>query len=78
MNFERFDLNVKIAGKSAADYMSDLIERNENQQIEIERAKQSVAILKQMNNHSRIKLDAAKFELKEREFEIGLKEKVEN
>lgn len=59
-----FDLDTKIQGKDAAHYMADLIEKNENQQIEIERGKLSVAILKQMNNRSRLLLDAAKYELK--------------
>ena len=44
-----------------------LLEKNEKQQIEIERGKLSVAILKQMNNRSRLLIDAAKFELKEKE-----------
>lgn len=59
-----FDLNTQIQGKDAAQYMADLIEKNENQQIEIERGKLSVAILKQMNNRSRLLLDAAKYELR--------------
>lgn len=67
---ERFDLGVSIQGQNAMQYMADLIERNENQQIEIERGKLSVSILKQMNNRSRLLLDAAKFELKERESEV--------
>ena len=73
MNVERFDLSAKIAGKSAIEYMSDLISRNERQQIEIERGKLSVAVLKQMNNRSRLLLDAAKFELKEQELVLSEK-----
>ena len=48
-------------------YMADLLESNEQKDIEIERGKLSVAILKQMNNYSRLKLDAAKFMLKSAE-----------
>lgn len=66
-----FDLNTQIQGKDAAQYMADLIEKNENQQIEIERGKLSVAILKQMNNRSRLLLDAAKYELKKQQVENG-------
>ena len=66
---ENFDLNVKISGVSAVDYMAGLIEKNDNQQIEIERGKLSVSILKQMNNRSRLLLDAAKYELKKREYD---------
>lgn len=62
-----FDLDAKIKGKDAIQYMADLIELNESQQIEIERGKLSVAVLKQMNNRSRLLLDAAKFELKKQE-----------
>jgi hypothetical protein len=67
MDRKRFDLSTKISGKSAIDYMSELISRNERHEIEIERGKLSVAVLKQMNNRSRLLLDAAKFELKEHE-----------
>lgn len=49
-------------------YMADLIEKNEALQIDIERSKQINSVLKQMNNRSRLLLDAAKFELKEKEF----------
>lgn len=64
---ERFELNTKIMGKSTMNYMADLLKKNENQEIEIERGKLSVGILKQMNNRSRLLLDAQKFELKEKE-----------
>ena len=67
---EKYDLKVNIAGMPAMDYMADLIDRNEKQQIEIERGKLSVAVLKQMNNRSRLLLDAAKFELKQRELSL--------
>jgi hypothetical protein len=64
---ERFELNTKVMGKSTMNYMADLLKKNENQEIEIERGKLSVGILKQMNNRSRLLLDAQKFELKEKE-----------
>ena len=69
METTKFDLGVTIAGKPAIEYMADLIERNETQQIEIERGKVSIAILKQMNNRSRLLLDAAKYELKKLEMQ---------
>ncbi len=65
---ERFELGVKIKGVNAMQYMADLIEKNEALQIDIERSKQINSVLKQMNNRSRLLLDAAKFELKEKEF----------
>ena len=65
---EQFGLNVPVMGQDQTEYMAKLLELNEQQQIEIERGKLSVAILKQMNNRSRLLLDAAKFELKSREF----------
>lgn len=61
-------LEQKIEGKDMMQFMADLLEKNEKQEIEIERGKLSVSILKQMNNYSRLKLDAEKFELKKVEF----------
>ena len=63
----RFGLGTKIAGIDQQEYMASLLEKNEKQEIEIERGKLSVSVLKQMNNRSRLLLDAAKFELKEKE-----------
>jgi len=65
---ERFELDTKIKGVNAMQYMADLIVKNEALQIDIERSKQINSVLKQMNNRSRLLLDAAKFELKEKEF----------
>ena len=67
---ENSGLNQEIAGKDMMQFMADLLELNDNQQIEIERGKMAVAILKQMNNLSRIQLDAAKFELKKIQFDM--------
>lgn len=57
-------LEQKVEGKDMMQFMADLLEKNEKQELEIERGKLSVSILKQMNNYSRLKLDAEKFELK--------------
>lgn len=65
---ERFELNTKVSGKNTMTYMAELLDKNEKQEIEIERGKLAVGILKQMNNRSRLLLDAQKFELKEKEF----------
>lgn len=73
---ENFGLNQEIAGKPMMQYMADLLELNDNQQIEIERGKLSVAILKQMNNVSRLQLDAAKLELKKMFTEREINEAV--
>jgi hypothetical protein len=61
-------LEQKAEGKDMMQFMADLLEKNEKQEIEIERGKLSVSILKQMNNYSRLKLDTEKFELKKVEF----------
>lgn len=61
MNFE---LDTPIAGKSTMEYMANLLEQNEKQELDIERGKLSVAVLKQMNNRSRLLIDAAQFEYK--------------
>lgn len=70
----RFGLGTNISGIDQQKYMAQLLEKNEKQEIEIERGKLSVAILKQMNNRSRLLLDAAKFELKEKEFNLNQNE----
>lgn len=64
-----FDLDVPIMGKEPQEYMADLLEKNENNMIELERAKTAVAVLKQMNNRSRLLIEAAKFELNKEEAE---------
>jgi hypothetical protein len=68
-NVKKFGLDQNIGGVDAMAYMAKLIEKNENQEIEIERGKLAVGLLKQMNNRSRLLLDAAKFELKCKELE---------
>lgn len=67
---KQFELETTIAGQNMMSYMANLIEKNEKNEIAVERGKLSVAILKQMNNRSRLLLDAAKFELKTKEFEL--------
>ena len=69
-NMKQFELETTIAGQNMMSYMANLIEKNEKNEIEIERGKLSVSVLKQMNNRSRLLLDAAKFELKTKEFEM--------
>ena len=69
---DKFELTANVRGKNAMEYMTGLLEQNEAQQIEIERGKLAVSILKQMNNRSRLLLDAAKFELKKSEFQKGV------
>jgi len=65
---KRFELDVKIEGQGAMEYMASLLEQNDSQKMEIERVKASVSVLKQMNNYNRSLIDAAKFQLKEWEF----------
>lgn len=67
---KKFELETTINGHDVSQYMASLIEKNEKNEIELERGKLSVAVLKQMNNRSRLLLDAAKFELKTKEFEL--------
>lgn len=69
-NVKDFGLNVPVSGKTQEEYMARLLEANEKREIEIERGKLAVSILKQMNNRSRLLLDAAKFELKSKELEL--------
>lgn len=74
---EQFGLNTPIKGMDAITYMASLIESNEKMELEIERGKLSVSILKQMNNRSRLLIDAAKYELKRKEAEYLEKAKAE-
>lgn len=66
---QNFGLNQQIEGVDAMSYMAQLLEKNEKQEIEIERGKLAIAVLKQMNNRSRLLLDAQKFEMKLKEQE---------
>lgn len=64
-----FELDTKISGRSINEYLAELARRNDELTLEIERGKLGVSIAKQMNNNSRLQLDAAKYELKKQEFE---------
>lgn len=61
---QQFELDTKISNKNAMTYMADLLKKNERQELEIERGKLAIGILKQMNNRSRTILDAHKYALK--------------
>lgn len=65
----KFALDTKVGGKDINDWLADLAEKNDRLEMEIERGKLAVSISKQMNNFSRLKLDAAKYELKKLELE---------
>ena len=73
---KNFELETRINGQDISKYMASLIEKNEKNEIDLERGKLSVAVLKQMNNRSRLLLDAAKFELKTKEFELDQMKKA--
>lgn len=66
---EDFGLEQKIDGYSVADYIAKQLEAIEKKDVELEKEKIKNSYLKQLNNHSRLRLDAAKFELKKMEFE---------
>ena len=53
-------LDTQIQGMDLSQYMAQMLEKNDRQEIEIEKGKLSVAMIKQMNNHSRLMLDAYK------------------
>lgn len=75
---DNFGLDLQVNGVSIDQYLCDLLEKNEKQEIEIERCKQAVNIVKQKNNVSRLRLDATKLQLRKSEFEYTkLKDKVE-
>ena len=64
---KKFEIGQKIEGKDPMQYMADLIERNEKEEIEIERLKGSVSILKQMNNYTKNLIDSVRVAIKENE-----------
>ena len=66
---EEFGLEQKIDGKNVAAYISAQLERIEKAEVNLEKEKIKNSYLKQLNNHSRLRLDASKFELKKMEFE---------
>lgn len=70
---EDFGLEQKIEGYSVADYIAKQLEAIEKKDVELEKEKIKNSYLKQLNNHSRLRLDAAKFALKKLEFEKNQK-----
>ena len=66
---ENYGLDQKIDGMNVVAYISAQLERIEKAEVNLEREKIKNSYLKQLNNHSRLRLDAAKFELKKMEFE---------
>ncbi len=75
---KEFKLDTAIKGKSLNDYLAELMEKNERLEMEIERGKLDVAFSKQMNNYSRLLLDASKHELKRREFDLKQAQNLQN
>lgn len=70
---ENFGLDQKIDNYSVADYIAKQLENIEAKEVEIEKEKVKISFLKQLNNHSRLRLDAAKFALKKAEIELAEK-----
>ena len=66
---ENYGLEQKIDGMNVVAYISAQLERIEKAEGNLEKEKIKNSYLKQLNNHSRLRLDAAKYELKRMEFE---------
>ena len=66
---DNFGLDQKINGVSAPQYIANQLEALEQEGRNLEKEKIKNSYLKQLNNHSRLRLDAAKYELKRMEFE---------
>ena len=66
---ENYGLDQKIDGMNVVAYISAQLERIEKAEVNLEKEKVKNSYLKQLNNHSRLRLDAAKYELKRMEFE---------
>lgn len=70
---DNFALDQKIDGMDATQYISVQLERIDKMEVDLEKEKIKNSYLKQMNNYSRLRLDAAKYELKKAEFELAHK-----
>ena len=68
---ENFGLNQKIDGMNVVAYISAQLERIEKAEVSVEKEKIKNSYLKQLNNNSRLRLDAAKFLQKKAEFEYS-------
>lgn len=58
---------VTIKGKSMLGYMADLFERNDANNIELDRCREANKTLRQMNNQMRLQLESDKFEYRRNE-----------
>lgn len=65
---ENYGLDTQIMGKDIPTFIADLLEKNESQQIEIERGKLANNMLKQLNNHAKLRLGATQLQLRQQEF----------
>ena len=66
---KQYSLETKFSGMKMPEYIAIQLEKIEKLEVENEKEKLKIAYLKQLNNHSRLRLDAAKLELKKLEFE---------
>ena len=66
---ENFGLDQTINGVPVSEYISMQLEAMDKQGVELEKEKIKNSYLKQLNNYSRLRLDAGKYELKRMEFE---------
>lgn len=70
---ENFGLDVQIEGKPVEEYISCQMEKLEKMEVQLEKEKIKNSYLKQLNNRSRLRIDAAKFMQKKAEFELAQK-----
>lgn len=71
---ENFGLDVTIEGKPVEEYISNQLEKIEKLDVQLEKEKIKNSYIKQMNNHSRLRLDASKFEFNRYKFNVEHKE----
>ena len=77
---ENFGLDQTINGVPVSEYISIQLEAMDKQGVELEKEKIKNSYLKQLNNYSRLRLDAGKLEFNKLKFRvennIDLTEKV--
>ena len=67
---ENFGLDQKINGVPVSEYISKQLEAMDKQGVELEKEKIKNSYLKQLNNYSRLRLDAGKLEFNKLKFSV--------
>jgi len=67
---ENHGLEQKVNGVDMMDYMASVLEKNEAQAMELKRVEAANDTLKQMHNHSRLRMKSVELDYKRREIDL--------